>query len=321
MLRDVSRSFYLTLRLLPKHSRDVISLGYLMARATDTIADASGVSIMERQLLLEKTAELMAEDEPSKYDLEKLIAEIQEEVLPELTKSGEITLMRKLSDCFGWLSTFGGRKRQALDRVLETIVKGQLMDLETFGKSDAGDVTCLDKADQLHLYTDLVAGCVGRFWTEVGFACDEQFASSPESEMLKLGEDYGRGLQLVNIVRDLGEDLEAGRCYFPLEELVVSGWQDGHWKHSQAAILEVADHWMKKAENGLRGGVRYAQFTRNRRVKIATVLPALVGALTLRQLRKAQGSYLFQRLKVSRAEIRQILFRTMSLGTLGGQVR
>ena len=37
ILRQVSRSFYLSIFLLPKKLRDPVSLGYLLARAADTI--------------------------------------------------------------------------------------------------------------------------------------------------------------------------------------------------------------------------------------------------------------------------------------------
>src|ERR1043166_384340 len=41
ILRSVSRSFYLSLRFLPTALRDPLSLAYLLARATDTIADTA----------------------------------------------------------------------------------------------------------------------------------------------------------------------------------------------------------------------------------------------------------------------------------------
>src|SRR6266850_7789420 len=41
ILSRVSRSFYLSIRLLPKKLRDPVSLGYLLARASDTIADTA----------------------------------------------------------------------------------------------------------------------------------------------------------------------------------------------------------------------------------------------------------------------------------------
>src|SRR5437667_5387507 len=45
ILASVSRSFYLSIRLLPKKLRDPVSLGYLLARASDTIADTTELPI------------------------------------------------------------------------------------------------------------------------------------------------------------------------------------------------------------------------------------------------------------------------------------
>src|SRR5580658_5306658 len=48
LLRDVSRSFYLTMRMLPRPVRRQISLAYLLARTTDTIADTELVDVQSR---------------------------------------------------------------------------------------------------------------------------------------------------------------------------------------------------------------------------------------------------------------------------------
>ena len=42
LLRGVSRSFYLSLRILPAALREPIGLAYLLARAADTVADKIG---------------------------------------------------------------------------------------------------------------------------------------------------------------------------------------------------------------------------------------------------------------------------------------
>ena len=52
ILRDVSRSFYLTLRILPKEVRQSIGLLYLLARTTDTIADTDIIPAEKRILKL-----------------------------------------------------------------------------------------------------------------------------------------------------------------------------------------------------------------------------------------------------------------------------
>src|SRR5438445_12853076 len=48
LLKEVSRSFYLTLRVLPARIRSQIGLAYLLARTTDTIADTNLVPVEDR---------------------------------------------------------------------------------------------------------------------------------------------------------------------------------------------------------------------------------------------------------------------------------
>src|SRR5437763_15644859 len=43
ILRSVSRSFYLSVRLLPAQLREPVALAYLLARATDTVADTTQI--------------------------------------------------------------------------------------------------------------------------------------------------------------------------------------------------------------------------------------------------------------------------------------
>ena len=54
LLRETSRSFYLTLKALPPRIRPQIGLGYLLARIADTIADSKGGPTDQRLLALEQ---------------------------------------------------------------------------------------------------------------------------------------------------------------------------------------------------------------------------------------------------------------------------
>src|SRR4051812_43812083 len=56
VLRSVSRSFYLSLRFLPKRLRDPLSLAYLLARATDTLADIGEAPVALRAEALRNLA-------------------------------------------------------------------------------------------------------------------------------------------------------------------------------------------------------------------------------------------------------------------------
>src|SRR5262245_33971792 len=59
LLKNVSRSFYLTLLVLPAKVRPQIGLAYLLARTTDTIADTELVPVDQRLLLLQSLRERM----------------------------------------------------------------------------------------------------------------------------------------------------------------------------------------------------------------------------------------------------------------------
>ena len=59
ILKDVSRSFYLSIRLLPKAMREPVSLAYLLARASDTLADTEGLDAELRRDMLQGFGEVM----------------------------------------------------------------------------------------------------------------------------------------------------------------------------------------------------------------------------------------------------------------------
>jgi len=309
VLRDVSRSFYLSIRPLPPGMRETASLGYLLARASDTIADTEGLPARVRLDLLERFRTQILTGESEGRPFEQLILEIQEDLLPTIAHKGERRLIESLDDCLRWLDATDDTSRDSLHRVLDSITEGQMLDLNRFGLATAEEPAFLQTAKELTQYADLVAGSVGRFWTEIGTATLPDYAGDSTETMIRWGQSYGRGLQWLNIIRDIGEDLRMGRCYLPYEELLEAGWREGGtWVQNQAAIMEVGDHWMDQIEVGLRDGMQYALSLRSRRLKLASVLPALIDA----RIRKSQSGYISKRVKISRAELRRIATRTFA---------
>src|SRR5215470_6678891 len=73
LLRDVSRSFYLTLRVLPEAVRGQIGLAYLLARASDTIADTELVSLETRLQALQRLRERILNAPSKPLDLGELV--------------------------------------------------------------------------------------------------------------------------------------------------------------------------------------------------------------------------------------------------------
>jgi farnesyl-diphosphate farnesyltransferase len=212
ILRSVSRSFYLSIRFLPPQLREPITLAYLLARTTDTVADTTRIPGTVRTEALK-----MLSDGIQGNASRELVIDLVASFVPLQENAAERTLLDSLPDCLEWLEQTGRADRDDIRAVLEKITNGQMLDLHRF--NNPAQIRALETAADLDEYTYLVAGCVGEFWTRLCFRHLRDFASLIQDEMLALGRRYGMGLQLINVLRDAGTDLRAGRCYFPEDEL------------------------------------------------------------------------------------------------------
>ncbi|MBC5768290.1 phytoene/squalene synthase family protein [Ramlibacter albus] len=285
LLREVSRSFYLSIRLLPDELRGSVGLAYLLARATDTIADTAAALPDERRRLLTAVGDAIAAGwSTAEVDLQAFIA--------SQGNDAERSLMERLDELLAALLQQDAADQADIRTVLGHIVRGQLLDI---------DRPTLPDAKALDEYTYLVAGSVGEFWTDICARHVPQFATLPMQDMRALGRSFGCGLQLVNILRDAGEDRRMGRCYLPGDEVA-------HW-----GVEAVWMQWQAKAAKAMFDGIIYAQAVNPPRIRAAVALPALIGRSTLNRLRRAGPRALHKRVKVPRAEVHWLLLR-MALG-------
>src|SRR6202012_6209563 len=65
LLKGVSRSFYLSVRFLPSRIRPAIALGYLLARASDTTANANSLAAADRLKILNQLRAQLFTVDPS----------------------------------------------------------------------------------------------------------------------------------------------------------------------------------------------------------------------------------------------------------------
>jgi farnesyl-diphosphate farnesyltransferase len=305
VLQSVSRSFYLSIRFLPARLREPIALAYLLARATDTVADSPQISTgvrMETLKLLSDAIQGTASRDVA-VDLLASLISLQQD-------TSERQLLESLPDCLAWLDRLEHTDRDDIRLVLEKIMRGQILDLERF--DNPSEIRALGTAADLDEYTYLVAGCVGEFWTQLCFRHVSNFARRSQDEMLALGTRYGMALQLINVLRDAGPDLRIGRCYFPEYELTAAHLNPSQILVEPEAFQPIYRTWLEKAKAGLESGLEYSRAINNRRVRAATVLPALIGARTLSLLQTAGSSALQGTVKISRSEVRAMILSLAS---------
>src|SRR6266436_5303693 len=302
LLRSVSRSFYLSIRFLPAQLREPIALAYLLARGTDSVADTAGISGRVRI----ETLKLLSDGIQGKASRD-VVVDLISSFVPLQESKSERELLESLPDCLNWLDQMEQANRNDIRVVLEKITRGQMLDLQRFDNPQ--EIRALGTAADLDEYTYLVAGCVGEFWTRVCFRHVRNFASRSEDEMLALGNRYGMALQLINVLRDAGSDLRAGRCYFPEFELSAAHLTASQILSEPERFQPIYRTWLAKAKTGLESGMQYSRAIRNRRVRAATVLPALIGARTLALVNQAKTGALQRTVKVPRSEVRRMILR------------
>src|SRR4029453_269706 len=96
-------------------------------------------------------------------------------------------------------------------KVIDINTSGQELDLKRFAGATANQIKALQSDEELDDYTYRVAGCVGEFWTEMCRAHSFPECPLDERVLLRNAVRFGKGLQLVNILRDFPSDLRQGR--------------------------------------------------------------------------------------------------------------
>ncbi len=311
LLEATSRSFYLSLRFLPAATRLSVGLAYALARAADSVADIELLPRADRLAGLE--ALIAAFRAPDDAELPPLLARCQE----ALEHPAEARLLAALPGLLRAYAALPALDRRLVGRVLETLCAGMVWDLERFPGRDARTLTALDEPAELDRYTYLVAGCVGEFWTEL-HAARLGWPTGPERErLIARGVRLGKGLQLVNVLRDCPRDLAAGRCYLPRTELAALGLAPRELLDPACAprAWPLFERWLERASAHFDAGWEYcAELPRgSRRLLLCSLWPLLLGVKTVRELYRHRSDLLRRdrTIKVARREVYRMLLATL----------
>jgi farnesyl-diphosphate farnesyltransferase len=295
LLRDVSRSFYLTLRVLPREIRPQISLAYLLARATDTIADTQAVPRAKRILALQQLQSLAHVPELG-------------EIAHQQVSAAEKQLLERLEDCVVALGQFDEADGRRIQELLKIIISGQIFDLQRFPGETEKELVALSNDEELDRYTYMVAGCVGEFWTKMCVAHLPALGDWKLDEMCALGKRFGKGLQLVNVLRDIPKDLRMGRCYLPVNEP-----QTLLDPRNSAALRPLYNRWLDVAVAHLDAGWLYTLgIPRSQtRLRLACIWPIWIGLMTIARLRHENPLDPTHRIKISRGGVYGVMARSL----------
>ena len=318
LLETTSRSFYPTLKYLPKKIRGQIGLLYLLARLADTIADSKHG---ETDVLLDLLSKYndVAQGRSTKLPDFTDLAEIQ-------TNPHEAELLMNAEDVIEGLREYEEGDRQRILECLDVIVGGQVLDLQRFGPAkEGGEISSLTSNDELDDYAYRVAGCVGIFWSKMSLAHLMTLSPEKEKVFLEKGIQFGKALQMINILRDIPEDLRFGRCYIPSEALAEHGLEpeDLLGDSNLEAFRPLYDSYLDLTNVHLEAATDYIRMLPDKqfRLKASCMLPVLIGQRTVTLLRTGNILDSDERIKVTRDEIKSYARKLLRALIIPGGVR
>ncbi len=250
VLKETSRTFYIPIKLLNKTLRKTVGSAYLCMRAIDEMEDHEALDSSSKQELLIQTSRLLQAESFDNVAYQSLIDPYRN-ILPEVT----IRLNDWLLYCPSDIVT---KVKASTSEMAEGMAKWVARDWEVNTKED------LDE------YTYYVAGLVGVMLSDIW-----QWYDGTETDR-ELAIGYGRGLQAVNILRNIDEDAERGVGFFP-------------------------DDWTKKemfeyAEMNLHMGDQYMEQISTKNILLFCRIPLALAQKTLDALKKGKE-------KISRDEV------------------
>ena len=203
ILPGVSRTFALTIPVLPGRLAKVVTNAYLLCRIADTIEDDTALTDRQKTQFHNRFLAVIEGQEDADAFAEDLSPLLSARVLPD-----ERNLVRNTARVVRVMQGLSGRERKALTRCLAVMCSG----MPKFQRNKT--LRGLRDLKELGAYCYVVAGVVGEMLTEL-FCAHCPDLTRDRREMKRLAVSFGQGLQMTNILKDIWDDRRDGTCWLP----------------------------------------------------------------------------------------------------------
>ena len=302
ILEGTSRSFYLSLKELPREIRKQVSLLYMLARTSDTIADSEGGEPEDLLQALESYNEFTQGNTDEAPDLQEL-SEFQSNI-------SEGLLLKNVDKVASNISQFSESDQESIRNCLCTIIGGQILDLKRFSSGVDG-IPSIEENDELDDYAYRVAGSVGEFWTQMSLDHLFKIKEENEAEIFENGVRFGKALQMINILRDIPADLELGRCYIPRRSLDEHGMSPSDLLDSSKmeSFRPLYNEYLDLTDQHLDSAVQYIEMLPHSQFRLrgSCMLPVIIGKKTVSLLRGRNVLDPEKKVKISRSEVKEVV--------------
>ncbi|AKF85640.1 hypothetical protein MFUL124B02_14115 [Myxococcus fulvus 124B02] len=218
MLPRVSRTFALNIPLLPAPLDLVVTVAYLLTRMADTVEDELHAD--RKEALFAELAELVRL-EPGWEARAQAFARLAGDAFLPTAPEAEVELIAGTVSVLRTLASLPPWAQAPLRRCVRIMTHGmsQVQRRHGGGESMLG----LPDLQTTLAYCYYVAGVVGEMLTELFIAHAPTLDERVRTQLRSRSIMFGEALQLTNILKDVREDLDLGRCWLPLDRMALHG--------------------------------------------------------------------------------------------------
>lgn len=205
LLEKTSRTFALSIPMLPQPTRHHVGIAYLLFRVADTFEDAALWPRAKRLAALDDLAKLLETEGGEQRAAARWLAEAPG------SHAGYLELLRETPAVMEAYWAVPAAARAVLRRDLLRTISGMAGFVR---RGDLQGNPRLASLRELRDYCYVVAGIVGEMLTEL-FLLDAEELAPYASSLRRRSRFFGEGLQLVNILKDASADATEGRLFLP----------------------------------------------------------------------------------------------------------
>lgn len=313
-LPRVSRTFALGIRLLPVELSRPVAVAYLICRIADTAEDHPALSVEARRALLGEVDHAMGNPTAA-------FTGIRAVTWPDDLDLGG--LMRNADRVLREFRRLPAGDQAAVAPWVQEMVRGMASCLRP---PSTGPAPLLDTLAELRRYCWYVAGTVGHLLTGL-FTRHIRGIGAPRLERLeRLAPQFGLGLQLTNIIRDIADDHRHGRSFIPVELWRGAGLAPEQFGQPEAArrAWTMVEPLLAETERCLEDALDYSTALPRHALRVRVFcLTSLFFACRTIALIQAQPARLVhgERIKMPRREVYAILIVTALLAPCNWALR
>lgn len=301
-LVEVSRTFSKPIEMLGPKLRAAVTCGYLFCRIADTIEDDAALDDAARDRLFGALLGVIEDGAPP--------AEFMRLAHGLSGRGCELRLAQNIDQVLRVFGALAPTHQAICVTWACEMIRG--MSLFARRKPGADGIVLLRTLSDLERYCYFVAGTVGQLLTELFLAELPDICAERARQMRANAEDFGLGLQLVNILKDQSEDLGRGWCFIPqtLWDSEAMGPRQALDPAMRARAHRAVEPVFERAQRCLQAALEFtvAIPPEQLQMRLFCILPLWMAARTLRHAHANDAMFIAKApVKISRAEVADLI--------------